>query len=239
MNIRKIITATTISIMSLASIANAATEEEKGFIKLFGQILATQAGVVDLSLDKDELSALFAGMEASVNGEKLPENIQEIGPKMQAFLEGRANALNAKKAEKTAGEVAEFWKSLEGKEGLQKTESGLAYEIISAGDTRLPKEDSFVVINYKGTLIDGTVFDESDKENPAKFSLNEVIPGFKEGLQKVGKGGKIKLYIPANLAYGDANIPGIPAGSTLIFDVDMVDVADAPAAPANMPQMPQ
>ena len=225
--------------MSMASIANAATEEEKGYIKLFGQILAERAEIVNLSLDKEELASFFAGIEAAMAGEKIPENIQEIGPKMQAFLEGRANAFNAKRSEKTASETAEFWKSLESKEGVNKTESGLAYEIIQAGDARMPKEDSFVVINYKGSLIDGSVFDESDKANPAKFALSEVIQGFKEGLQKVGKGGKIKLYIPANLAYGDANIPGIPAGSTLIFEVDMLDVADAPAAPTNMPQMPE
>jgi FKBP-type peptidyl-prolyl cis-trans isomerase len=98
-----------------------------------------------------------------------------------------------------------------------------------------------VTVNYTGTLIDGTVFDTSLKPaqpggqaTPAQFQLDGVIPGWTEGIQKIAKGGKIKLYIPAQLAYGDDGRSGIPPGSTLIFDVDLLDIkaGGAPAGPA-------
>ena len=91
-------------------------------------------------------------------------------------------------------------------------------------------------MNYTGKLIDGTVFDSSERQGkPFEFPLNKVIAGWTEGLQKISKGGKIKLYVPPQLAYGDEGRPGIPPGATLIFDIELIDItpgaaADAPAA---------
>ncbi len=88
-------------------------------------------------------------------------------------------------------------------------------------------------VNYTGTLVDGTVFDSSaQRGQPAEFPLDGVIPGWTEGIQKIGKGGKIKLYVPPELGYGDEGRPGIPPGSTLIFDVELLDIKPTPAAPA-------
>jgi FKBP-type peptidyl-prolyl cis-trans isomerase len=96
-----------------------------------------------------------------------------------------------------------------------------------------------VKVHYTGTLIDGTVFDSSvQRGEPAEFPLDQVIAGWTEGIQKMNKGGKIKLYVPPQLAYGDDGRPGIPPGSTLIFDVELLDIKPtAPSAPA-MPQQP-
>ena len=90
----------------------------------------------------------------------------------------------------------------------------------------------------KGKLVNGNVFDTTEKRGePAQFNLGGVIPGFKEGLQKVGKGGKITLYIPSKLGYGEQALPGIPPNSTLVFDVEIIDVdpvkAEAPKAEAK------
>ena len=83
-------------------------------------------------------------------------------------------------------------------------------------------------MHYTGKLPNGTVFDSSvERGQPAEFALNQVIPGWTEGLQLVKKGGKIELVIPANLAYGDQDLGVIPANSTLHFDVEVLDVTPA------------
>jgi FKBP-type peptidyl-prolyl cis-trans isomerase len=86
-------------------------------------------------------------------------------------------------------------------------------------------------------LVDGTVFDSSvQRGQPIEAPLNRVIPGWTEGLQKIKQGGKIRLYIPSQLAYGDNGRPGIPPGATLIFDIELLDVKatkPAPVAPVS------
>lgn len=104
---------------------------------------------------------------------------------------------------------------------MQTTDSGLKYKVITAGSDKKPTATNTVTVNYRGWLDDGTEFDAG---KDISFPLNGVIPGWTEGLQLVGEGGKIELEIPANLAYGNQNIPGIPAGSTLHFDVDLLKV---------------
>src|SRR6185436_13396180 len=105
-----------------------------------------------------------------------------------------------------------------------------------------PKPTDTVKVHYTGTLVDGTVFDTSLKPReagaaiePAEFPLDQVIPGWTEGIQKLQKGGKIKLYVPSNLAYGDDGRPGIPPASTLIFEVELLDIKPTPAQPAMPP----
>ena len=97
------------------------------------------------------------------------------------------------------------------------------YEITKEGSGAKANEEDSVEIYYKGSLIDGKVFDES-KEKTVNFPLNGVIPGIKEGLQLLGEGGKATLYIPDSLGYGEYDIPGIPAGSTLVFNVEVVKI---------------
>lgn len=99
-----------------------------------------------------------------------------------------------------------------------------------------------MVVNYKGTLVDGSEFDNSYKRGePLSFRLDGVIPGWTEGLKHVKKGGKIKLVIPPTLAYGETGVPGIPANSTLVFDVELLDIkseADVKAADAAKAEKP-
>ncbi len=119
------------------------------------------------------------------------------------------------------------------KPGVQQTESGLQYKIIEVGNEELkPAATDTVAVRYKGTLIDGTVFDETKEDaDPARFTLNSVVAGWTEGLQLIGEGGHIELYVPANLAYGENGRPGIEPNSTLIFDVILEHVGKAaPAA---------
>ena len=141
---------------------------------------------------------------------------------MQAVLDGfiqkrRAytGALNTEKGEKY---IEKFLKE----DGAQKTESGLAYKIIEAGsDKKAVSDKDTVWVNYKGTLIDGTVFDQNDNIN---FTLQQVIKGWSEGLKLVGEGGKVQLAIPAELAYGEYGNRNIEPNSTILFDVDLLKV---------------
>lgn len=112
---------------------------------------------------------------------------------------------------------------------IQKTESGLLYEIIEAGDPNVKavNDADKVKVVYEGKLKDDTVFDSSiERGDTAEFALNRVIKGWTEGMKLVGKGGKVKLYIPAELGYGERGTPNGKVGPNepLIFDVTVVDV---------------
>lgn len=114
------------------------------------------------------------------------------------------------------------------KEGVIVTESGLQYEVITAAEGDKPLAADTVTVNYRGTLINGTEFDSSySRGKPATFALNRVIKGWTEGLQYMSVGSKFKFYIPSNLAYGERTAGDIPANSTLIFDVELLDVKKA------------
>jgi FKBP-type peptidyl-prolyl cis-trans isomerase FkpA len=111
------------------------------------------------------------------------------------------------------------------KEGVITTESGLQYEVITLGDGTMPDETSTVSVFYEGTLIDGTIFDGNfDSGEPISFQLSGVIPGWTEGLQLMPVGSTYKFYIPSNLAYGSRATGPIPANSTLIFKVELLEV---------------
>lgn len=109
--------------------------------------------------------------------------------------------------------------------GAEKTASGITITMIKAGTGRQPTADNVVKVHYRGTLTNGSEFDSSYKRGqPASFPLRQVIPCWTEGVQKIKVGGKAKLVCPANLAYGSQGRPGIPANSTLIFEVELLDI---------------
>ena len=119
-----------------------------------------------------------------------------------------------------------FLKANASKTGVHTTPSGLQYKIITEGHGKSPKATDSVLVNYRGTTIDGTEFDSSYKRNePISFPLNGVIPGWTEGVQLIKEGGKIQLYIPSNLAYGSRGAGGVIApDSTLVFDIELLKV---------------
>lgn len=113
--------------------------------------------------------------------------------------------------------------------GVKTTASGLQYKVDKAGTGKTPKSTDVVTVTYEGRLLDGTVFDSTDKHGgqPAQFPLNQVIPGWTEGLMLMKEGGENTLYIPANLAYGTQGMEGaIPPNSTLIFKVKLIKVGE-------------
>lgn len=108
---------------------------------------------------------------------------------------------------------------------VYQTKSGLQYKIEKKGNGKKPKATDKVKVHYTGKLLDGKVFDSSvDRGQPAEFFLNQVIPGWTEGLQLMTVGSKYTFYIPYNLAYGEQPMGSIPPGSTLIFEVELLDI---------------
>ncbi len=112
------------------------------------------------------------------------------------------------------------------KSGVSVFESGLQYRVIEAGNNEsFPSSSDVAKVHYHGTLIDGSVFDSSVKRGePISFGLNQVIPGWTEGLQKMSVGEKAELTIPSHLGYGNRTAGSIPAGSVLIFEVELIAI---------------
>ena len=147
-----------------------------------------------------------------------PELMNDL---FNSFLEKRNDYLMALNLAKENSFLAANAK----KDGVQTTDSGLQYKIIEAGNSVKPGPQDTVLVRYKGTLIDGTVFDEVDAESePIRLTLDRVISGWTEGLQLIGEGGKAQLYIPSELGYGASGSGSIEPNSTLIFDVELEKV---------------
>ena len=141
--------------------------------------------------------------------------------RMGEILNGYLSKKQAYKAAYNLAKEEEFLSANAKKENVDTTASGLQYTIIAPGsDQKIAPEDT-VWVNYKGTLLDGTVFDENDS---TKFIANRVIRGWTEGLGLLGEGGKATFYIPAELAYGERGNRNIEPNSTLIFDVEVLKV---------------
>ena len=155
-------------------------------------------------------------------------NPEEMNELFDSFISKRRDYTAALNKEKGAA----YLDANKAKEGWQVTESGLQYKIIEAGNDVKPAATDTVWVKYKGTHIDGTVFDQTPEDGDAvRFPLNSVVAGWTEGLQLIGEGGHIELYVPANLAYGEQGRPGIDPNSTLIFDVTLEKVGKFVPAP--------
>jgi FKBP-type peptidyl-prolyl cis-trans isomerase len=138
------------------------------------------------------------------------------------YLEKRSSGLsmmNKQKGEK-------FLEANGKKDGVVTTESGLQYKIIEAGNDVKPGPQDTVWVRYKGSLLDGTVFDQvAEDAEPIRLTLNRVVAGWTEGLQLIGEGGKIDLFIPSELGYGEQGQQTIPGNSVLLFNVELTKVA--------------
>jgi FKBP-type peptidyl-prolyl cis-trans isomerase FkpA/FKBP-type peptidyl-prolyl cis-trans isomerase FklB len=149
-------------------------------------------------------------------------SLDEAGEVLKAQLEQSL----ATQTEENKARGADYLKSHAEKEGVQVTESGLQYIVITEGDGVKPKATDEVTVHYRGTLIDGTEFDSSYSRNsPASFALDQVIPGWTEGVQLMSVGSKFLFVIPYELGYGERGAGGsIGPYETLIFEVELLEI---------------
>jgi len=153
------------------------------------------------------------------------EEIQEALMAYQTQLQEQESAQQQELAQKNLEAGEEFLAENAKRDGVQTTESGLQYEILEEGDGEKPTAEDRVKVHYTGELISGEVFDSSrERGEPVTFGLNQVIPGWTEGLQLMSEGSRAKLYIPAELAYGPGGNQRIGPNETLVFDVELLEI---------------
>ncbi len=157
-----------------------------------------------------------------MNGEKTAMTAREAQEMLNEYFATKA----AEDSKKAIAEGAAFLENNGKREGVVSTKSGLQYEVLTEGTGRTPKATDKVRCHYEGRLINGDIFDSSYKRNqPADFGLNQVIPGWTEGVQLMKEGAKFRFYIPYLLGYGEQGAgSSIPPYSTLIFDVELIKV---------------
>lgn len=178
-----------------------------------------------IDLDVDSFMAGFkdalAGKESAVS----PADMEKAMAELRADVTKRTDERMT--ANKKAGE--EFLAKNKTAKDVKTTESGLQYIVLQEGNGPSPKPTDTVKVHYRGTLIDGTEFDSSYKRNePAVFPVNGVIKGWTEALQKMKVGGKWKVFIPSDIAYGDQGQPPvIPPASVLVFEIELLGIENS------------
>jgi len=212
----------------------APTVSNTELVEMLGYLTVFQSGMKELGFTPEDAPAITRGITLALGDDEPGQAMLAKMPAFQEFIQVRAEkaqAVAAVEAEKAAAGNIEaatgFFTELKVQEGVESTESGLHYKIIEPGEGDKPTMEDSVLVHYKGTLIDGTQFDSSyDRGEPATFPLNGVVAGFGEGLTKVAPGGKIILYIPSEIGYGNSPRPGgaIKPGDTLIFECELVEV---------------
>lgn len=193
-----------------------------------GQSLSGQ----DMPLDID---ILMQGLRASYLGEETLLTQEEALAEREQFIQQRQQQLAEQRGEEArinAEEGEAFLAANAEKEGVMVTDSGLQYRVITEGEGASPDAADRVTVHYRGKLINGVEFDSSyARGEPATFGLNQVIPGWTEGVQLMKEGAKYEFFVPSELAYGEQGRPGpIGPNSTLIFEVELLEVVPAAAA---------
>jgi len=170
-------------------------------------------------------AAFSAGLRAAM--ENNSQAIMDRDEALEIVQEAFENAMRKQTAELMEKEEI-FLAENATQPGIHTTESGLQYVILTEGSGPKPAADAIVRVHYEGTLIDGTVFDSSyEREEPEEIPLDMVIPGWAEGIMLMNVGGKHRIYLPSELAYGERGAGQvIPPYSTLVFTVDLIGIVD-------------
>ncbi len=190
-----------------------------------GLNIGSNLGAGDLDLDKDLLLRGFLDSlegTAALEEAEIDEVLGELNQKMQEHADRARQAAMMENTAKSAAFLAE--KARE--EGIVKTDSGLLYRELRAGSGDSPTANQTVTVHYRGTLIDGTVFDSTyDRDQPTTYPVSGFIAGWSEALQLMKPGARWELFIPAELAYGaDGSPPAIPPAAALTFELELLEV---------------
>lgn len=190
-----------------------------------GYLFGTNLKQTGTDIDQKKLTQ---GLNDALNGNKpllSDQAQQQTLEEFQNQMIQKAQAEQKQQASANADTGKKFLVENSKKPGVVTLADGLQYKVLTKGNGPIPKPTDSVTVNYEGRLINGQVFDSSYKRGqPATFQLNQVIKGWTEALSKMPVGSTWELYIPADLAYGDRALPGIPANSTLIFKVELLSI---------------
>jgi FKBP-type peptidyl-prolyl cis-trans isomerase len=193
---------------------------------IVGENMATQLKNDGLELDTNALVLavidVATGQPSRLSADEKRSTVEQVQKESQA----RQEAAHTEKSAKNKAEGAAYLAENSKKEGVTTTDSGLQYKSLAAGTGEKPKASDTVKVHYRGTLIDGTVFDSSyDRGEPAVFPVTGVISGWVEALQLMNVGDKLELTIPSNLAYGaNGSGPVIGPDAVLVFEVELLGI---------------
>ncbi|GAA5520930.1 outer membrane protein MIP [Fodinibius salicampi] len=190
-------------------------------------------GMTDIKANKfaGGLKAALEDKESALSQSEMQQIVQSYQMKAQQ----RAQEEQKKEAAENQQKGEEFLAENRNNEGVQVTDSGLQYKVMEEGSGESPTASDEVKVHYRGTLLDGTEFDSSYDGDPVQFPLNQVIPGWTEGVQLMQEGAKYKFWIPGELGYGSNPRPGGPIGpnETLTFEVELLEVNPEDSSAAN------
>ena len=192
---------------------------------MIGQDMGKSLSVIKDEIDLEVLSQAIADQFAGKDSKLTAEQALKVQESFTATIQAKQAAEAEAKAAKGKEEGAAFLATNKDKPGVKVTESGLQYQVVRAGNGPTPAATDVVRVHYKGTLLDGTVFDSSyDRGQPAEFGLAQVIPGWSEGVALMPVGSKYTFWIPAELGYGEAGGGPIPPNAMLTFEVELMEI---------------
>ena len=201
--------------------AKVETEEEKVLYALGLVIAQNTLEPFRGQFNDAEMAVVLQGFADALKGGETIVPLQEFGPKINPMLQERLQRVQAQ----AAAEGTAFREKAAQEEGAVQTASGLIFKELRAGTGVSPRATDRVKVHYHGSLIDGTVFDSSvERGEPITFALDQVVKGWAEGLQMMKVGGKAKLTISPELAYGPGGREGIPPNATLIFEIELLGI---------------
>lgn len=207
---------------------------EPQIIETWGWNIARKTPVSILDFSEAELSLLTKGLVAGIKGEPPPCDVEKIYPAVEQFISNRREQAWQAFKKKQNAETEAFFAELKKNTNAVVLPSGLGYEILKPGTGPYPKAGKTVEIKYVGRLLNGKVFGRTEGGDTYNVEIKSKpgpwpIPGWTEGLQKINKGGKIKLYIPPSLGFGEGGYDEVPPFSTLIYEIEVLDIKDTPA----------
>lgn len=191
-----------------------------------GYQIGSQMAASPMDLDG---RGLIAGIQDALDKAEMrvdQQRMQDVAQRMQASMMEQQQAEQSRLAASNAQAATEFLAENAGKANVVSLDSGLQYRVIESAEGEKPGEDSTVVVNYRGTLIDGTEFDSSyARGEPVTFPVGNVIPGWQEALKLMQVGSKWEVFVPPDLAYGSGGQGPIPPNSALIFEIELLEIA--------------
>jgi FKBP-type peptidyl-prolyl cis-trans isomerase len=206
---------------------------ENHIIETWGWNVARLTHISELEFGDAELSWLTKGLAAGIKGQSSPYELAKIYPDVEKFVNVRWERARLAFKQKQLASSEAFFTELKRNTNVVELASGLRYEILKPGTGPYPKTGKTIKINYVGYVRKDAALQQFDDDTNVYVPISNhpsqwIIPGWAEGLQKINKGGTIKLYIPYQLGYGDQRFHSVPPYSTLVYEIQAVDITDTP-----------
>ena len=207
-----------------AATAESDEDLEDQVLQAYGWIIGVQSGL-SWDFTPEEKEQIMIGIRRAAAGQPAPSNFEQLAPMIDEKIGAKEREFQERQAAATKQAAEEYLADADATEGIEKTRSGLLYQILDQGIGAFPKATDVVRVHYQGRLMNGQVFDATVPDGtPADLALDSVIPGFREGLQLIREGGTIVLHIPPKLGYGEQGNRNIPPNSVLIFEINLIEV---------------